>query len=66
MKAVSASTMTLLRPSLSAIIPETGDTNKANRAVMEVIMDLSKALKGWPRELLIETRVAEITPVSSN
>jgi len=47
-------------------MPEMGDTRRAKRAVIEVIIDLSKALSGCPRELLIETKVAEITPVSSN
>jgi hypothetical protein len=37
----------------------------AKRAVAEVMRDLSRVVSGWPRELLIETRVAEMTPVSS-
>jgi hypothetical protein len=65
MNAKSARRTTRFLPRLSARIPETGDTRRANRAVAEVIKDLSRVVNGWPRELLIETNVAEITPVSS-
>ena len=64
-KAESARMMTFLRPRLSARTPETGEIRRAKRAVAEVMRDLSRVVKGWPKELLIETRVDEMTPVSS-
>lgn len=42
-----------------------GEMRSAKRAVAEVMRDLSSVVRGCPRELLIETRVAEMTPVSS-
>ena len=65
MKAASARRTTRFRPRLSASIPDSGETIRAKSAVAEVMRDLSRVVKGWPRELLIETSVADITPVSS-
>jgi hypothetical protein len=65
MNAASARRTTRLRPRASARIPDIGEITRANRAVAEVIRDLSSVVRGCPRELLIETSVAEITPVSS-
>jgi hypothetical protein len=65
MNARSASNTTLFLPKLSASTPDTGETNNANNAVAEVIRLFSSVVKGCPRELLIETSVAEMTPVSS-
>lgn len=42
-----------------------GDTRSAKREVLDVIRDLSRVVRGCPRELWIETRVADMTPVSS-
>lgn len=42
-----------------------GDTRSAKRAVVDVTRDLSRVVRGWPSEELIDTRVADITPVSS-
>lgn len=65
MKARSARRTTLLRPRLSASIDDVGIRRRAKREVQEVMIDLSRVLKGWPKELLTDTRVADITPVSS-
>lgn len=65
MNAMSARRTTRFRPRASARMPEIGEMRSAKRAVADVIRDLSSVVKGCPRELLIETRVAEITPVSS-
>jgi hypothetical protein len=65
MKATSANKTTFFLPRLSARIPETGETRSAKRAVDEVMSDLSSVVSGRPRALPIETRVADITPVSS-
>ena len=65
MNAASAISITLFLPRVSAKIPESGDINKANKAVVDVIRDLSIVDNGCPREELIETSVAEMTPVSS-
>ena len=65
MNAASARRTTLLRPRESASIPDRGETRSAKSAVADVMRDLSRVVNGCPRELWIETRVAEITPVSS-
>jgi hypothetical protein len=65
MNAASAISITLFLPRVSAKIPESGEINKANKAVVDVIRDLSIVDNGCPREDLIETNVAEMTPVSS-
>jgi hypothetical protein len=46
-------------------MPETGEMRRAKSAVDAVMRDLSRVVRGWPNELLIETSVAEMTPVSS-
>jgi hypothetical protein len=46
-------------------MPEMGEMRSAKKAVADVIRDLSRVVRGCPRELLIETSVAEMTPVSS-
>lgn len=66
MNAASARSTTRLRPRASARMPDMGEMSSAKRAVADVMRDLSRVVKGCPRELLIETRVAEITPVSSS
>jgi hypothetical protein len=66
MKRISATRMTLLRPSLSARRPLAGDINKAKSDVQAVMRDLSTVDRGrFEREVPMEMRVAEITPVSS-
>lgn len=62
---MSASRTTRFRPSVSARMPEMGEMRRAKRAVEDVIRDLSRVERGWPREDFIETRVADMTPVSS-
>lgn len=58
--------MMRLRPSLSARWEEKGATRRAKREVEEVMMDLSKEVRRrLDREVSMETRVADITPVSS-
>ena len=65
-KRMSAKRMTRLRPRRSARMEESGEKRRAKRAVEEVIIDLSKEVRGrLEREVSIETSVAEITPVSS-
>lgn len=55
-----------LRPSLSARWEEKGETRRAKREVEEVMMDLSKDVRRrLDREVSMETRVADMTPVSS-
>jgi len=56
---------TRFRPNLSAKIPERGEMKRAKREVQDVIRDLSRVVSGAPSEELIETKVADITPVSS-
>lgn len=56
---------TRLRPNLSAKTPERGEMKRAKREVQDVIKDLSRVVSGAPSEELIETKVADITPVSS-
>jgi hypothetical protein len=46
-------------------MPHAGEMRRAKRAVAAVMRDLSRVVRGWPNELLIETSVAEMTPVSS-
>lgn len=65
MNARSASMTTHLRPNLSASRPESGEMRRAKRAVEDVMRDLSRTVRGCPSEEPIETRVADITPVSS-
>jgi hypothetical protein len=58
--------MTGRRPNASARTEDKGETRRANRAVEDVIIDLSKAVRGrFERDGPMETRVAEMTPVSS-
>jgi len=62
----SATRITLFRPSESARMEANGETRRAKNDVHEVMMDLSRELRALPeREVPIETRVADITPVSS-
>jgi hypothetical protein len=42
-----------------------GEMKRANNAVAEVMSDLSSVVNGCPREDLMETSVADMTPVSS-
>jgi hypothetical protein len=61
---MSATRITLLRPSLSARIPASGLATKAKRLVQEVIRLLSKVVsERFDRSEPIDTRVEEITPV---
>jgi hypothetical protein len=65
-KSTSATRMTRLRPRRSARTEEKGETRRAKREVHEVMMDLSSAVRGREEsEVPRETRVEEITPVSS-
>lgn len=58
--------MTLLRPKRSARMPDVGETTRAKREVQAVMSDLSRVVRGREEsEVPMETRVAEITPVSS-
>lgn len=58
--------MTRLRPRRSARCEEKGETRSADRAVAEVMMDLSREVRRRASsERSIEIRVAEMTPVSS-
>jgi hypothetical protein len=66
MNSTSAINMTRLRPKESAMWEEKGDINRAKSAVLEVITDLSKELSSrFERDVPIDTRVADMTPVSS-
>lgn len=66
MKRRSAQRMTRFRPSESARTEEKGEISRAKSAVEEVMMDLSVESSSWPeRPSPMETRVAEMTPVSS-
>lgn len=63
----SAIRIILLRPRRSARMPVAGETNKANSEVQHVMSDLSRVVSGrWERSLPMETRVADMTPVSSS
>lgn len=65
-KSTSATSMTRLRPRRSASTEESGETSRAKRAVAEVMIDLSREVScRLEREVSIEMRVADITPVSS-
>jgi hypothetical protein len=65
-KRMSANRMTFLRPKRSAKPDESGETMSARRAVDDVMMDLSIELSArCDSESPIETRVADMTPVSS-
>lgn len=58
--------MMCLRPRRSASSEEKGEMSPAKRAVDEVMMDLSREVRcRSDSEVSIETRVAEMTPVSS-
>jgi len=66
MKSISATRMTRFRPSESARSEANGETRRANSEVHEVMMDLSSEVSALPEsEVPIDTRVAEMTPVSS-
>lgn len=65
-KSASAAKMTRRRPRASANTEAAGEATSAKRAVDDVMMDLSNDVKSRPeRAVPIETRVAEMTPVSS-
>lgn len=63
MNKMSATSMTLFRPSLSAKIPAMGLAIRAERLVEEVIRLLSSVVSERERSGPIETRVDEMTPV---
>jgi hypothetical protein len=66
MKSRSAHSRTGLRPTPSAKRDANGDAKSAQRAVEEVMRDLSCGVRTRPeREEPMETRAAEVTPVSS-
>src|SRR5690349_9547402 len=61
-----ASKMTRLRPKLSARTEENGEMTRAKSEVEEVMIDLSRGVRCRDeREEPRDTRVEEITPVSS-
>jgi len=63
-KSTSATIITCFRPTLSAKTPASGLAKRANRLVHEVIMLFCAVVSALPdKSSLIETRVAEITPV---
>jgi hypothetical protein len=63
----SASKMTRLRPNLSAIRDENGEISRASSAVHDVIIDLSHEVRArFDRDAPMDTRVAEMIPVSSS
>ena len=54
------------RPMRSARTEDSGDAIRANSEVDEVMMDLSREVSSrFDSDVPIETRVADITPVSS-
>jgi hypothetical protein len=66
MKRASATNITRLRPQESATTEAKGDTRRAKRDVHDVMMDLSSDDRGLPEsDVPMDTRVADITPVSS-
>lgn len=66
MKRISATRMTRLRPRESASSEANGEMSRADSEVHEVMMDLSSEVSVLPEsEVPIDTRVAEMTPVSS-
>lgn len=55
-----------MRPRLSARTDENGEIRRANKAVHEVMTDLSRDVRVLSdRDRPIDTSVAEMTPVSS-
>lgn len=63
-KRTSATRITLRRPSLSASTPATGLAIRANKLVEDVMMLLSKVVRGrLERSEPIDTRVDDMTPV---
>lgn len=65
-KRASARRMTRRRPWRSARREASGEARRAKSEVEEVMIDLSKEVRvRLEREVSIETRVAEMTPVSS-
>lgn len=66
MKRRDASKMIRLRPKLSARTEENGEIKRAKSEVEEVMIDLSSGVRcREEREEPRDTRVEEITPVSS-
>lgn len=66
MNSKSAYSITRLRPNLSARIEERGEAMRANNDVEDVMIDLSNEVRfRSDKELPIDTRVADMTPVSS-
>jgi hypothetical protein len=66
MKRMSAIRMTRFRPRESARRPLTGETRSAKREVDAAIKDLSSVVRAREdRDVPMETKVADITPVSS-
>lgn len=63
---MSARRMTFFRPKLSPSRPLAGEMARANRDVQAVMRDLSRVVRRrFERDVLTDTRVAEMTPVSS-
>jgi hypothetical protein len=63
-KRISAMSMILRRPRASARTPVSGEARSAKKEVDDVIRDLSRVVRGrWDREVFIEIRVEDITPV---
>jgi len=66
MNRISAARMTRFRPRLSARTDANGEIRSAKREVHDVMMDLSREVRGlFDRAVPMDTRVADITPVSS-
>ena len=65
MKRTSARSTTRLRPRVSAREEARGEMRRAKSEVDDVIRDLSRVVRGAPREVFMDTKVADITPVSS-
>jgi len=64
MKRASATRMTRLRPSPSAMSPEIGLARSAKREVADVMKDLSRVVRARSeRSEPMETRVEDMTPV---
>lgn len=61
----SARRTTRLRPREEARTPERGEMMRAKREVHDVIRDLSRVVRGRPREVWRLIKVEDITPVSS-
>lgn len=63
-KRMSARRMMLRRPRASARTPVSGDARRAKKEVEDVMRDLSRVVSGrWDREVFMEIRVEDITPV---